>query len=396
MTDNGRSTRLATSLDGQSWDNQALVEELRSASDVPEGGHWSVWNWHHTDPPPSPLEVVIAVPNDTRSASAMHEFLDAVGRQLKRAFGLFCSERGWPPCSYRLRPTTSNDGEWSYAISLPGGPKAEGRLKPAKLLLMGDEKQLSPLLGLETVDPILGLPAKWIARSQLGAAHSAQLHLFDGPGLVAAHSLHLIGELWHRTFGFLEVQHWMLAALPSHTQLLTAVLPRQAGLFLQTVKDMVADHLWLPHPGVFLELFAAALPELDHQELDGNLLRELMRKDIVPLNLGRFVDGDGTLHAVEWKGEPEGDDADQSRLLNRLGAALLDSHDHHGAPVVLTDFESRLALSQVLRGPFPYLPVLSWAELPAHARLNVVAVIDARFDVDPTPWRYATFKTTMP
>lgn len=394
----GRSARFAISQSDGSWDNEALIQELRETT-TPEG-NWAVWSWDGPAPTPSPLQIEIAIPADVRSASTTHEFLDGVGRQLRHTFSLFCAEKGWPEPAYRMKASTSPNGEWAYRITLPGGPEATGTLKPAKILAMGDESQLAPLLGLETVDPMLGLPAKWIARSQAPAAHSAELHLFDGAGLVAAHTLQLVGELWNRCFGFVEVQRWFLEALPSHSPLLASLLPERAGCLLQAIKELVGDGLWLPHPSVFLENYAAALPELDAELGDEAMLRELLRRDIVPLNLSRFADRQGILHAVEWRGEVEDCQEEHggvgTRLLNRLGAALMDCHDHHGPPVVLTGFENRLALSHVLRGPFPSLPVLSWAELPGHARVNLVAVVDSRFEVDPSPWVYGSFEVGMP
>lgn len=395
----GQPARLASTRGDGSWDNEELLRELRESAN-PEG-HWAVWSWEKPAPSPAPLRISIAVPADTRSAAATHEFLDGVARQLRRTFALFCNEKGWPGPAYSIRSVTASDGEWSYRIGLPGGPEARGELKPAKILALGDESQLAPLLGLETVDPMLGLPAKWIARSQAPAAHSAELHLFDGPGLVAAHTLQLVGDIWARCFGFLELQRWLLDALPSHAPLLAALLPQRAGCLLQAVKELIGDGLWLPHPGTFLESYAAALPELEAELGDSAMLRELLRRDIVPLNLPRFTDSQGMLHAVEWRGEVEdqsdGDnDGVSTRLMNRLGAALLDCHDRHGAPVVLTSFENRLVLSHALRGPFPNLPVLSWAEIPAHARINLVAVVDSRFEVDPSPWAYGSFEVGMP
>jgi flagellar biosynthesis component FlhA len=389
--------RLATSLAGQPWDNAALVDELRGASEVPQGGHWSVWNWQDSEPAPALLEVLVAVPEDAGSAAATHDFLDRVGNQLRHTFALYSAERGWPQPSFRLRRTRSGDGRWTYQASLPGGPSAQGVLKPTKLLAMGDEKQLAPLLGLETVDPVLGLPAKWIGRSQLGQGQSAELHLFESPGLVAAHCLHMIGELWHRCFGFLEVQRWLLGCAATHAELLSAVIVEHTGLFLRTLKALVADHLWLPHPSRFLELFLSALAELDTEDaVDPALLVELLRKDVVPLNLGRFCDSRALLQAVEWKSESEGDDADQSRLLLRLSQALSQVEGDGACPVVVTDFESRALLSGILHGPFPDLPVLSWAELPAHVRVEIVAVVDARLELDPSPWPYATYGVDPP
>ena len=395
----GPTARLATSRGDGTWDNEELVRQLLGAETIPQNGHWAVWNWEQPAHLPARLQISITVPSDARRDAGTHEFFDAVSLQLKRSFGLFCSERGWPEPSYEVRSLSSATGDWSYHITLPGGPESRGSLKPTKILAMGDETQLAPLLGLETTDPMMGLPAKWIARSQAPAAHSAELHLFDGPGLVAAHTLHLVAEVWQRCLGFVEVQRWLIEALPSHAPFLAALLPQRAAGLLSAVKTLVADGLWLPHPSSFLESYSAALPELEAQEGDETMLGELLRRDIIPLNLPRFCDQQGLLHAVEWRGEVEEEEEGTgigTRLINRLGAALLDSHDHHGPPIVLTSFENRLALSHVLRGPFPHLPVLSWAELPIHARVNLVAVVDARFEVDPSPWAYGSFEVTIP
>ena len=384
----GTEPRLATCLDGRPWDNAALLEELKLSAEAP-AGHWAIWNWENPTPAPSLLEIQVAVPQDSNSAAATHEFLDGVAKQLKAAFMMYSSERGWPEPGYRLRRIIAEQDEWSYRISLQGGPTVEGWLKPNKLLAMGDETQLAPLLGLETLDPVLGLPAKWIGKSQMGPAQSGGLHVFDGPGVITAHTLHMLTEVWQLAFGFLEVQRWLLSAVPTHAMLLGAVMPAHAGLFLKTLKDFVADGLWLPHSAQFLELFAATLPELQPDEKgEAELLKELMRREIVPFNLGRYAARDGILRAVEWRGEPEGDDADQARLLLRLSEALTSSQ----GGVVITDFENRPQLGEVLRGPFPGMPVLSWAEMPPHARIEIVAVVDARLEVDPSPWPYATFQ----
>lgn len=377
--------RLAVSSDGLSWDNPELLEELRSH---PDPSHWAVWSWQRdNDPLPCPLQVTISVPETQQHAAATHDVMQAVGRQLQSAFRLFCAERGWPLPDFSVQRLAVEGETWSYQISLPGGPEARGELKPSKLLVMGDEEQLALLLGLETVDPILGLPARWIARSQLNLARSVELHLFDAPGLVAAHTLHLVGEQFHRALGFLQLQRWLLPTLPEYGDLLGTVFPQRTGLFSRTVKALIADDLWLPHPARFLEMFLEALSELEGSDpLDADLLKELIRRELVPENLPRFLDGAGLLWAVEWKGEPDGDGADQARLLSRLGVALHGLADCEPPPVVVTDFESRSELGRVLRGPYPTLPVLSWAEIPSHVRLQLLGVVDARFEVDPAPW----------
>lgn len=393
MKEDQPSVRLAFSQDGQSWDNEVLLQELRSGEPSRDTGLWAIWNWQEPLASPAPLEIAIFVPEHHYGSSAAYQFLAAVSNQLERSFSLFCAERGWPPPGYRLLQRRAEGGRWAYRIRLPGGPVAEGPLKPAKLLVMGGCEQMASLLGLEAVDPFLGLPAKWVARSQLEKVRAADIHAFDGPGLVAAHTLHLVGEIWHRSFGFLELQRWLMPCLPTHGELLKATFPVHAGLFSRALKDLVADRLWLPPAGTFLEIFLEALLELEAESpLPPGLCAELMRKQILPLNLDRFTDPLGALQAVEWRGEPEGDHYAQLRMMTRLAAAL---REGPGAAVVLTDELTRLGLSQVLRTSFPQLPVLSWTELPTHATVSVVAVVNARFEVDPSRWPQASYTVEM-
>ncbi len=384
--------RLAFSSNGQSWDNPALLEELHNAASP---SHWAVWSWQSSEPFPSPLAVEIRVPEEHQHSTATHDVMQGVARQLQGAFRMFCGERGWPEPDIALQRLAVPDERWSYRVTLPGGPEAEGELRPTKLLAMGEEEQLAGLLGLETVDPILGLPARWITRSQLDLARSVELHLFDAPGLVAAHTLHMVSESFERTLGMLAIQRWMLPALAQYGEALTSTLAQRAGMILRTVKSLISEGLWLPGPGRLLDLFLQSLSEVEGTDpLEAELLKELMRRELVPENLPRFLDGAGLLWAVEWKGQTEEDSAAQNRLLARLGTALHGLADCDPPPVVLTDFESRAELSRVLKGPFPHLPVLSWSELPPHARVQLMGVVDARFEVDPAPWEPAWFEVS--
>jgi type III secretory pathway component EscV len=373
--------RLAFSPDGRHWDDETLWSELNQSG---EGGCWSLWRWLPSTQPRALLEITLYGPEHSAHPA---ELLEKVRAQLEHSFTLYSAERGWPRLAYQVRWEATPGGEWSYRISMPGGPSAEGQLQPTKLLVMGEPQQMSHLLGLETSDPMLGLPAKWIARSQLELARSIEGHVFDSPSLVAAHTLHLVGPLWHRCFGFEEVQRWLLACLPGQSELLAEIFPQNGGLLVRTLKDLIAEQLRLPSAPRYLELFLETLPELP-PEKNFPLCAELMRKEVLRLNLDRFSDAQGVVHAIDWRGQPEDDHHAQLRMLHRLDAAL---QEYPQTTALLTAFELRRTVAQVLRNSHPWLPVLSWDELPGQCYVQWVAVIDTRFEADPSPWAGATF-----
>ncbi len=386
---------MAFSLNGSPWENRGLLEELlEQTSPSATTGYWAVWNWSTEKSPPAPLLISFSVPEELVNLDSSTQFLESVAQQLDKAFTLFCEERGWPKPRFQLKVIGSDSPEWSYEIEIFSRKSGLNHIKPNKLLIIGEHQQLAGLLGLETLDPVLGLPAKWIARSQLENALESDLHLFNGPGVVTAHALHLASENFHLQIGFLELQSWLHPALASHGPLVETLIREHCGLLLRLVKDLVSQHLWLPHPARFCELFIACLPELDPDEPDPFLLSEMLRKEIVAINIERWLDSDQQLRAIEWRGEADNDDAVQSRLMIRLADALSKAYDTNpnGVPIVLTDFESRAGLALVLQGPYPTVPILSWAEIPTHVPVNLVAVVDATFEVDPSPWHSTIFE----
>lgn len=380
--------RIAYSLKGSDWENRELLEEL--LQEPHQDNSWYVASWQEPKRGKGSLMLLARVPQEQMSQGGTDEFLNTVGHQLNGALQRFCQERGWPEPRFELQADVSETGEWSYEVHAPETPVGHGQLKPNKLLAVGEPEGLGRFLGLETVEPVFGLSAKWIARSQMDQALQSDLTVFDAPGVIAAHVLHQIGDTFHNLLGFWELQRWIRPALPEAEALIAPLILKHSGLVLRLVRDLILDGLWLPEPAKFFEALAMCLPELEAADgPDPAILGELVRKEIVPLNLPRWVNERAQLEAVEWKGSPTMDQAEQTRLLIRLAAALTklqESRSGAGVPVVMCDFEQRRELAHSLKGIFPQLPIISWPELPTHAKVEICAVVDADLAVDPTPW----------
>ena len=301
------------------------------------------------------------------------------------ALSTFAKERNWPQPTLGVEAQESPDSVWRYRIVTPQQTLGEHEFQPGKLLAIGGVRELSSLLGLETIDPFMGLPAKWISAGQRERALALPLEaVFDEPAVIATHLLQTLPPSWTEVFGLREILDWLSAVSPAHHDLLEShFLPHQ-GLFTETVAELIREVLWLPSSEEFLELFGRKLPLADPTE-PGQLL-ELLRAEIVPRNLQHLVDPSGTLRAIDWRGTAEEDSF--PLLFVRLDHAL--GRSEHPA-VVITSVETRQSLSRALRHSFPETPVLSWDELPQEVSVNVESVIDAQMEFDPSPWPQAVY-----
>lgn len=388
-----KTPRFAYSLHGSEWENKELLEELLTE---PAEASWFVASWQEGMRGQGLLKLVLRIPPHQLGQHSTDEFLGSLAYQLDSALSRFCEERGWPVPRFELQPEPGELSDWAYEIHLPESPVGCGLLKPNKLLAVGEPEGLGRFLGLETYEPVFGLSAKWIGRSQMDQALEADLTVFDGPGVVAAHVLHQVGDRFHNLIGYWELQRWVRPALPEAEALIAPLMRQHSGLILRLVRDMILEGLWLPEAARFFEFLGMGLAELDDSSSPKpETLGELLRKHIIPFNLGRWLNSEGKLDAVEWVGSPEMNQADQTRLLIRLAAALSELQERpesDGIPVVLTDFEERRELCHSLKGIFPHLPILSWPELPDHAQVDVSGQVNAELPVDPSPWHSDEFE----
>ncbi len=361
----------------QEWEPKELAAKLEETIDE---GTWLLCHWPDSAASSPRLRVSVDAPPTQLGRAASMELLLSIRGHLKLALTAYAKERNWPLPAVEVDFKASEDSDWSYRGLLDRTLIFNGEIQRGKLLAIGEPEQLSGLLGLETLDPFMALPAKWIAPAQREQAMRLGMGaIFDESSLIAAHTLHGTSPSWAQTFGLSEALQWLSSA-PLRPELLESVVLKSQGLFLETLKELIESDLWLPPADQFVELMARKLPMAD---LDPWMLIELLRTEVVPENLSRWQDEHQTLWAVEWRSDSQMELS--NRHLRRLEHAF-GKIATVGTPVVLTDLENRRGLAQALRHAFPGTPVLSWQELETAPQLNVVAVVDARMEFDPSPW----------
>lgn len=352
--------------------------------DYEEGQPWFFSTWQSAPPRSGGIEIRLRLPQEAWGTEDAATFFAATAEKLEGAFAQYAQERNWPEPRVTLLPESGET--WSYSVQHPNAHLQEGLLRPNKLLTVGESNLLGQLLGLETFDPVFGLPAKWISYSQLEKAQDLGLSVFDCEALVAAHCLNSAMPCYFHSVGYWELQQWLSQDLSHASGLIIPLLEERPGELLTVVRKMIEDQLWLPNPAQFCE----RLSQLIASERSASLQvwTELLRKDVVESNIGRWLDSHGQLRVIEWKGSREEGPAEQTRLLQRLATALAihSCHQTGQPPVLVSQFEERLELASALATAFPELRVLSWPEIPATTQIDLVATIKSNFEVAATNW----------
>ena len=361
------------------------VQTLKALGHEPEDGRqWYFASWEASPPNSGGIEIRLRLPQESWGTEDAAVFFASTAEKLERAFSQYAEERSWPIPRVTLLPEPGDT--WSYSIHHPNTHLQEGLLRPNKLLTVGEANLINRLLGLETFDPVFGLPAKWISYSQLERAQELGLSIFDCEALVAAHCLNSTIPSYSRSVGYWELQEWVSQDLSHSADLILPLLKKRAGSLLSIVRSMLSSQLWLPKPADFFERLSQVIES--EPGASSAVWGELLRKDILESNVSRWLSASGQLKVIEWKGRPCEGGAAQTRLLRRLATAL-STHtcqETGQPPVLVCQFEERRELSSALNTAFPELQVLSWPELPSTAPVELVATIKSDFEVSTSTW----------
>ncbi|MBI3926465.1 MAG: FHIPEP family type III secretion protein [Armatimonadetes bacterium] len=311
--------------------------------------------------------------------------------RLAAAYGHFVQGRGVPLpvlCLHRDRQNLEPD---AYRIEIGGHPEAEGAFRTGLLLAVGEDATLNALLGEETLEPVYGMPARWIGPTQAEPAAARGCILFDPPGLIATHLIEVLGREAYRLLDQASLEQRLKSFLPAHRTLLSQ-LRRHPGLpgLRVLLQALVRERVSLQDLLSILEAAARFAPEAE----DLQSLTELVRAEIPQTICGPYLDEEGQIPAVVLTDTTEGvlkaqfqsqkglDPEIGERFLGVLSRELEELHAAGWSPALVVDFEIRAGLRRLVERDFPDLAVLSWSEIAPRAGIRTLATIGSRFH----PW----------
>jgi flagellar biosynthesis protein FlhA len=206
--------------------------------------------------------------------------LDRIG-EVRRALA---AEIGIVLPGVRLRDDLSRDPD-TYAIRVRDELAGDGRLQLDRMLAVADEAVLAQISGEPTIEPVYGLPAKWIAPDDRDSALETGALVFDPISIVGSHLAEAARSRADSLLGRQELQ-----TLFEHLRATVPTVVKEIGsdaLPLSAVQKAFAlllrERIWPRDPVGVLEAMIDAAPA----SRDPRDLSEAARRAVVPALLRR-------------------------------------------------------------------------------------------------------------
>jgi len=304
--------------------------------------------------------------------------LDRVG-EVRRALA---AEIGVVLPGVRLRDDLSRDPD-TYAIRVRDELAGEGALRLDRMLAVAEEAVLDSIGGDQTIEPVYGLPAKWIDPATRETALEAGALVFDPISIVGSHLAEAA-----RTHAAALLGRQELQTLLEHLRATVPTVVREVGtdaLPLSAVQKAFAlllrERAWPRDAiGVFEAMIDAAPASRDPRDL-----AEAARRTIIPAQLRRR--GVEVLEAMLLEPELErrlggspaagGAAAFEPALAVRIRdeAAAYAQHMPPTRAALVCTAAVRPLLSDLLLRSGVRLAVYSYAELPGETRLVPASIL---------------------
>jgi flagellar biosynthesis protein FlhA len=286
----------------------------------------------------------------------------------------------------------------SYRLSVSGIAVAAGEIWPRDLLALDGGGADGTIDGRPGKDPAFGLDAIWIRPDQRADAVAAGYTVVDAPTAVATHiGLH-IRRSAADLFGLDDARGWLDQLRRDAPQLADALVPAPYALaqLASLLRGLLIEGVPLRDGRRIGEALAAIGDPTMGMVALGEALRRhlgaLIAQAIVPpplalpvMTLDPMLEG---LIADSLRVAIGSDHPLEPQLAGRIIAAVRDAAfgaaAQHGRLALVTTPEGRPVLARLLRPHCPDLCVLSFLEVPDDRAVEVVAVIGAAQNAQPS------------
>ena len=311
-------------------------------------------------------------------------------QKIQRTRNQFATELGVVLPSVHVRDNMVH-GSGTYTISLRGEVIGQATVHPRKHLALDPGSAQGGLKGMQTIDPVFGLPAVWITEAQVMQAKSLGYTVVDVPTVIITHFVELMHQHAHELFDMAQLQSVLERIAETDSKLVEDLVPDllSRAAVLRVFRNLIREGLSTRDAHTILEALADYATKTRNAEDLTELVRQRMARHITR----RFADDEGVLHYVAL-----GPKAEQSllRALQRqegggtrlvldpqTAQQIFEQVQHQtqawsGASpaVLLAPPLARGELRRMLERVLPQVVVLSSAELLPTVTLDRVGVVE--------------------
>lgn len=369
---------LGRSLAGRA-DDDTLLEEVEPVDDeLPEPVQLAY------EIRPEPLELELAVDMiDLVDAAEGGDLLDrvrALRRKIAREIGLII-----PP----VRTRDNIDlGPGEYTVTVHGVEMARGKAPPGHVLVIADD--LDALPGPSAVEPVFGLPAKWLPDTSKPLAEAIGATIVDRASVITTHLAETIRRLAAQLLSRQEVKELIELVRQSDPAVVEEL--NASELTIAEVQRVLQDLLNEQVPIRDIVRILDVLSERARVTRDPDELTEAVRIALGPSISAASADADGTLYVIAidpvleqgllsaLQTSPQGTDfvLDPS-LLHQLAMAIrtevLKVEQRGRSPVIVAARGLRRPLRKLLSLTEVQAPVMSSEELGPQVKVENAGVV---------------------
>jgi len=283
-------------------------------------------------------------------------------------------------------------GPQQYMIKLRGEEISQGQIQPKSLLAMPGPAVTEEIDGVETTEPVFGLPAYWISQDKRTDAEVSGYTVVDPPSIIITHLTEVIRQHAAALLGRQEVQELLENLQQSYPSIVNEVQNTPGlGTVQRVLQALLRERVPIRDMVIVLE----AIADNAHETTDADILAERARGYLGRTIANQYRSFDGVLHvftlapatehaisehlqqtAQGWAVNLAPDVAQQlmADIARQMEGMAAQSHE----PVLVTSQRIRLPMRRFTQRNLPTLAVLSFNELPQELEVQAEGVVELR------------------
>ncbi|POB13939.1 MULTISPECIES: flagellar biosynthesis protein FlhA [Pseudomonadati] len=165
-----------------------------------------------------------------------------------------------------------------YSLKIKGVEVAQGELVPDHYLAMDPGSVIEPIDGIETIEPVFGLPAVWITEDQKDDAGFNGYTVVDLSTVLATHLTEILRTNLHELFGRQELVRVMDNFKEHYPKIVSDLVPEilPLGAVLKVLQNLLRENVSIRDLRTILE----SLSEHGVRIKDTDLLTENVRQSL--------------------------------------------------------------------------------------------------------------------
>jgi flagellar biosynthesis protein FlhA len=281
-----------------------------------------------------------------------------------------------------------------YSILIKGVPVGGGEILSGYVLAMDPGGVEEPVPGIETKEPVFGLPALWVPEKEKERAQMAGYTVVDSATIIATHMTEIIRRYSQELIGRQELQALIDNLAKSHPKVVEEAIGTNAfnlGAVLKVCKGLLKEQVPIRDLRTILETLAnyASVTK------DTDQLVEYVRAALSRTITSRLSNGTGSLEVMTMSPSTEEqiirayqrqenggatlnlEPGYFERLVKALNSTLETTVFNSGTPVLLCRPMIRGLLKKAIERFVPNLQIVSANDISPDASVKIIASVEA-------------------